>query len=468
MTARKAKIVCTLGPASDTAETIEALGRAGMDVARLNFSHGSAADHERRLRLVRAAADRVGRPVAVLQDLQGPKIRTGRMRGGEVLLRAGDEVTITTADVEGDASRFATTYAGLPGDVEVGQPVLLADGRLRLEVLEKRSATELRARVAVGGPLKSQQGINLPGTRVSAPSLTEKDRADLELGLAMGVDFVALSFVRSADDVLAAKALLGDTPLVAKIEKPEALADLDRIADAADALMVARGDLGVELPLEQVPLTQKAVIERTNAATKVAIVATEMLESMIEKPRPTRAEVSDVANAILDGAGAVMLSAETAAGRYPVAAVATMDAIVREVEGSTRYRSLPRPSLARSDSFPLAVARATVAAADQLGVATVVALTESGRTARLISEHRPASCGILGLSTDPRTLRRMALYWGVEPLQVPTFGDPEEMLRIVGDAVLATGTARCGDTVVIASGFPGRHDETHQMTLHRL
>jgi pyruvate kinase len=468
VTARKAKIVCTIGPASDDAATIEALVRAGMDVARLNFSHGDAAAHERRFRTIRAAADRAGRPVAILQDLQGPKIRTGRMRGGEVLLRAGDEVTITTRDVEGDAGRFGTTYAGLPADVEVGQPVLLADGRIRLEVLERRPPDELRARVRIGGPLKSSQGINLPGTRVSAPSLTDKDRRDLALGLALGVDYVALSFVRSAADVRAAKALVGDTPLVAKIEKPEALGELDEIAAEADALMVARGDLGVELPLEQVPLEQKAVIERTNAAAKVPIVATEMLESMIERSRPTRAEVSDIANAILDGAGAVMLSAETASGRYPVEAVATMDAVIREVERSARFRALPSPVLARSESFPLAVARATVAAADQLGVATVVALTETGRTARLISEHRPSSCGILGLSADPRTLRRMALYWGVEPLAIPAFRDPEEMLRIVSDAVLATGIARCGETVVIASGFPGRQDETHQMTLHKL
>lgn len=468
MNARKAKIVCTLGPATDGAGTIEALVRAGMDVARLNFSHGAAADHERRLHAVREAADRLGRPVAILQDLQGPKIRIGRLKGGEAVLRPGDPVTVTTDDVEGDGNLLSTTYAGLPFDVEVGQPLLLADGRLRLEVTEKRSATAIGARVVVGGVLKNQQGINLPGTRISSPSLTEKDRGDLAWGLRHGVDFVALSFVRSAAEVREAKALLGDTPLVAKIEKPEALGELREIADEADALMVARGDLGVELPLEQVPLTQKAVIEEANAAGKVAIVATEMLESMVERPRPTRAEVSDVANAILDGAGAVMLSAETASGKYPVAAVATMAAIVREVEKSPRYRSRPSPAVARSDSFPVAVARAAVAAADQLGVATVVALTETGRTARLVSAHRPHHCGILGLSPDPRTLRRMALYWGVAPVAVPALEDPGDLLRVVSDAVVATGQARCGDTVVIASGFPGRQDEAHQMTLARL
>ncbi|MFO7157180.1 MAG: pyruvate kinase, partial [Pseudomonadota bacterium] len=277
---RKAKIICTLGPATDTAETIEALVRAGMDVARLNFSHGTHADHERRLRWVREASERVGKPVAVLLDLQGPKIRTGKMMDDRIVLHEGAEVSITTEDVLGTPERFSTTYQGLPTDVHVGDEILLADGRLKLVVTRKVKKTEIRCRVVVGGELGSNKGINLPGTRVSAPSLTEKDLADLHFGLSIGIDYVALSFVRTAEDVLEIKRIVGDAvPVIAKIEKPQAVANIDAIAEIADGVMVARGDLGVELPLERVPLIQKMLIERTNSVGKIAIVATEMLES---------------------------------------------------------------------------------------------------------------------------------------------------------------------------------------------
>ena len=465
---RKAKIICTLGPATDTAETIEALVRAGMDVARLNFSHGTHADHERRLRWVREASERVGKPVAVLLDLQGPKIRTGKMMDDRIVLHEGAEVSITTEDVLGTPERFSTTYQGLPTDVHVGDEILLADGRLKLVVTRKVKKTEIRCRVLVGGELGSNKGINLPGTRVSAPSLTEKDLADLHFGLSIGIDYVALSFVRTAEDVLEIKRIVGDAvPVIAKIEKPQAVANIDAIAEIADGVMVARGDLGVELPLERVPLIQKMLIERTNSVGKIAIVATEMLESMVQAPRPTRAEVSDVANAILDGADAVMLSAETASGAYPVEAVKTMAAIISDVERSQRYRELKPHNLARSDSFASAVARACCAAAEQLGLNSIVACTQTGRSARLIAEHRPEA-RIFGLTPLKESYRRMALYWGVIPLMCPTYETPEEMLQIVSDVLVREGWARKGDAVVISSGVPNQPMSTNLMTIHRL
>lgn len=464
---RKAKIVATLGPASDNLETIEALIRAGMDVARLNFSHGDYADHERRLKLVREAAERVGKPVAILQDLQGPKIRTGKMRGGKVTLEPGAEVTITTEDVLGTSKLISTTYKQLPADVRVGDEILLADGRFKLVVTKKVKKTEVKCKILVGGELTNNKGINLPGSKVSAPSLTEKDAKDLEFGLSLGVDYVALSFVRTADDVREVKRLAGDTPVIAKIEKPQAVADIDAIAEVADGIMVARGDLGVELPLERVPLIQKMLIERVNSIGKVVIVATEMLESMVHAPRPTRAEVSDVANAILDGADAVMLSAESASGEYPVDAVATMAAIVLDVERSQRFRSLKPHNLARSDSFSSAVARACCAASDQLGLNAIVACTQTGRAARLVSEHRPAA-RIFGLTPETNTFRRMALFWGVTPIMIPSYNSPDEMLRLVSEALLREKHGRPGEPVVISSGVPNQPMSTNLMTIHRL
>lgn len=465
---RKAKIVCTLGPATDTLEQVEALIHAGMDVARLNFSHGTHRDHERRLNLVREASQRAGKPIAVLQDLQGPKIRTGRMQGGAIVLEEGQEVVITTEDVLGTPKRFSTTYEGLPGDVRVGDEILLADGRLRLAVLRKLKRTDIRCKVLLGGKLGDNKGINLPGTKVSAPSLTEKDREDLEFGLAIGVDFVALSFVRSADDVRQVKRIVGEgAPIIAKIEKPQAVADIDAIAEIADGVMVARGDLGVEMPLERVPLIQKMLIDRTNSLGKITIVATEMLESMIQAPRPTRAEVSDVANAILDGADAVMLSAETASGAHPVEAVRTMAAIISDVERSQRFRELKPHNLARSDSFSSAVARASCAAAEQLGLNAIAACTQTGRSARLVSEHRP-DARIFGLTPLTESYRRMALYWGVIPVMIPAYHTPDEMLKVVSDVLLRESWAKKGDAVVISSGVPNQPMSTNLMTIHRL
>jgi len=438
-----------------------------MDVARLNFSHGSHEDHRKRLNLVRAAADRAGRPVAILQDLQGPKIRVGRLKGGKAILTPGQTVTITTRDILGAKGVIPTTYEGLPGDVRKGEVVLLNDGRLRLTVLSV-GRVDVKCKVEVGGPLSDHKGINLPESDVSTSSLTEKDVQDALFGRDLGVDYMALSFVRSAEDVAALRKVVGPTmPLIAKIEKPQAVDRISEIAMAADGVMVARGDLGVELPLERVPLVQKTCIERTTHEGKLAIVATEMLESMIESPRPTRAEVSDVANAILDGTDAVMLSGETATGKYPFDAVRTMGAIIEEVEHSPRFRARPTPALDRNDSFATAVARASVAAAQQLGISTIVSCTETGRSARLLSEHRP-SARVVAFTPRQETYRRLALYWGVTPFVIPSYATTDEMLLSVSRVLLGRGLCRRGEAVVITSGVPNRTDSTNLMTVHRL
>ena len=340
---RKTKIICTLGPSSNTPERIEALIQAGMDCARLNFSHGTHDDHAEVFRRVRQASERLGRPVAILQDLCGPKIRVGKMKGGKVTLEEGAEVTITTKKVIGTASRIPTEYEALPQDVRRGEPILLDDGLIKLEVLKVKK-DEVKCRVVNGGVLKDRKGMNLPGSAVSQPALTEKDIADAEFGKQLGVDYVALSFVQGPEDVRALREILGDpmsggTPIIAKIERPNAVERLDAIIAAADGIMVARGDLGVELPPEKVPVIQKIAIERGNAFGKLVITATQMLESMTKNPRPTRAEVSDVANAVFDGSDAVMLSGETAAGDHPVESVEMMSSIVMEVEASPRYRA---------------------------------------------------------------------------------------------------------------------------------
>jgi pyruvate kinase len=467
--ARKARIVCTLGPATSTPQAVAALVEAGMDVARLNFSHGTHQDHLRRLNLVRSAAERAGRAVAVLQDLQGPKIRVGHIRGGKMQLKEGQPITITTRDVTGHGNVVPTTYAGLPADVRKGEAVLLDDGRLRLEVTSV-SRHDVKCRVIVGGPLSDNKGINLPESDVSAPALTEKDVEDVLFGREIGVDFIALSFVRSADDVHALRKVLGGAsiPLIAKIEKPQAVDRITEIAAAADGVMVARGDLGVELPLERVPLLQKTTVERTTHEGKLCIVATEMLESMVHALRPTRAEVSDVANAILDGADAVMLSEETATGAHPVEAVRTMSAIIAEVEHSPRFRARPPPpALDRNDSFPTAVARACVAAAEQLGIATIVACTQTGRTARLISEHRPGA-RVIAFTPLQETFRRMALYWGVTPFVIPPYSTTDEMLHSVAQVLIGRKLCRRGEAVVIASGVPNQPESTNLLTVHRL
>ncbi|MBN1209422.1 MAG: pyruvate kinase [Myxococcaceae bacterium] len=465
---RKAKIICTLGPASDTPEVIEGLIRAGMNVARLNFSHGTHDDHRRRVNTIRRVSRRLGMPVAILQDVQGPKIRLGRFEGGQLTVKQGQTVTVTTRAVLGQGAIIPTPVRSLPKDVSRGAVILLDDGRVRLRVL-RVAGRDVTARVEVGGLLKDHKGLNLPGAAISVPTITEKDAEDLAFGQEVGVDYVALSFVRSADDIRQARAHVAklNTPLIAKIEKPQAVQSLEAIAAVADGVMIARGDLGVEMPLEQLPGIQKRAVAEVNRMGGLVIVATEMLESMVGNARPTRAEVSDVANAILDGADAVMLSGETAAGKYPIDAAATMARIVEEAERGASIGL--RPSLVeRQDDLSTGVAAAAVAAAEQLGIETIVAYTERGHTARLISEFRPRA-QIIALTPSADTVNRMALYWGVKGLQVGRLQSTDAMLKQVRRLCREQGVCKVGAPVVIVAGVPlNEPGRTNMMSVHRI
>ncbi len=468
---RRAKIVCTLGPASSTAERIGELIDAGMDVVRLNFSHGTHEDHAKVLAIVRAEAERKGRAIAVLLDLQGPKIRVGRFVDGQIELKPGAPFTITTEDVLGDVDRVSTTYAGLPRDVKVGDHILLDDGYLSLAVTDVGDK-DVKTLVVIGGTLKNNKGINLPGVDVSAPAVSDKDEADIAWGLRHGVDYVALSFVRRAEDVLHAKRLLTtdgiSIPVIAKIEKPQAVDRLAEILDVADGAMVARGDLGVEMGPEKVPLIQKRIIELTNARGKIVITATQMLESMISGPRPTRAEASDVANAVLDSTDALMLSGETAAGKYPVEAVRTMARIIGEIEGSAYYRqNLEPPQLDMAVSAN-AIARAAVSAARAMRIKIIAVVTESGGVARLMSEYRPEA-RIVALTTDVVQFRRLALVWGVTPVHIQAGATTDELIERVEQVLSQRGLALPGDNVVITMGVPvGAGMTTNLLKIHQM
>jgi pyruvate kinase len=453
----RTKIVCTIGPASRSPEALRRLAEAGMDVARLNFSHGSHEDHAAVLAAVRAISERVGRPIAVLQDLAGIKIRIGEIASGQVRLEPGAGFTLTNRAVAGDAREVSLDYPDLAASVRPGDALLLSDGDVELRV-ETADATDIRCRVVAGGTLSSHKGIHLPARSIAAPGLTAKDREDLAFGISQGVDYVALSYVRGAEDVLETRRFLDERraviPLIAKIEKHEALARIDEILAAADGLMVARGDLGVETPLEHVPLLQKMLIDRANRAGKPVITATQMLLSMVDRPRPTRAEVGDVANAILDGTDAVMLSEETAAGRYPVEAVETMRRIAEDTEAAFPFEAWMRRFEDRSlQSLPEAVAGAACELAEHVGAAVIVAWTELGATARLVAKHRPRR-PILALSTLPETARRLALVWGVIPLVAAEGPDTDAMLERALRVATESGLLRPGQTAVITAGIP--------------
>ncbi|HUI10702.1 MAG TPA: pyruvate kinase [Bacteroidota bacterium] len=457
----KTKIVCTLGPASSSAGTLAELIASGMDIVRLNFSHGTHEEQGAVLACVREAVARAGASVSVLQDLQGPKIRIGELGVGSIELRKGETLVITTEQITGGPGRVSTTYAALPADVRAGSDILLDDGKMRLTV-RRVAGTEVECEVVVGGRLSSHKGINLPGVAVSAPSLTGKDVADLEFGLAAGVDYVALSFVRTADDVrelreaIAGRRAAGDRPLIiAKIEKPQAVANIDEIIGAADGIMVARGDLGVELPTEDVPMLQKMIIARCNSAGKPVIVATQMLESMIESPRPTRAEASDVANAVLDGGDAVMLSGETSVGKYPVEAVRIMDRIIRKVESEmpARRRIIADAKPGVADRHD-ALGRSACMLATQMRAAAIVTVTNSGQTARVIARYRPDP-PIIAITDSARTLRSLAVVWGVRGMVVENLGDDSDRsLARVQETLLAEGVVKRGEYVVLLAGQP--------------
>ncbi|HVP65858.1 MAG TPA: pyruvate kinase [Anaeromyxobacteraceae bacterium] len=472
---RRAKIVCTLGPACEAAETVLALVENGMDVARLNFSHGTHEDHARVIENIRAASRKLIRPVAILQDLQGPKIRTGPLKAGRagVVVQPGARIVITTeGEVPGDETLVSTTYAHLAEDVHRGDRLLVDDGLLEFRVLDT-DGVRVTAEVVEGGVLKEHKGINLPGVKLRVEALSDKDRADLRFGVEHGVDYVALSFVRTADDVREARRAVESLgrvlPIVAKIEKPEALETLDDIVEAADGLMVARGDLGVEVPPEQVPTLQKAIVRKGNQAGKPVIIATQMLDSMIEHPRPTRAEASDVANAVWDGADAVMLSGETASGRYPLLAVQIMDRIVREAEQNL-FLSRPRPvdPPAPPIAFNDVVASAAVRAALDCDARCIACFTVGGTTARLLSRYRP-HVPIVAFSPDQKMRRRMSLYWGVTPRIMEPVRDPDSMAQLVSERLLQDELAQPGDRVVLVYGSPlGEPGHTNSIRLHQI
>jgi pyruvate kinase len=456
----RTKIVATIGPASDSPDILARLLSAGMDVARLNFSHGTHAEHARRIALLRKLSQRTGRPLAIMQDLQGPKIRTGSLTSHTaVTLRAGDHFTITTNEFAGTAVRVSTTYTALPGDVCPGDRILVSDGLIELRVLSTNGA-DVKTEVVFGGELREHQGINLPGVNVSSPALTEKDAADLAFGLAQDVDYVALSFVRRASDVIEVKRRIAaagkDTPVIAKIEKPEALDDLPAILAVADAVMVARGDLGVEMAPEQVPIVQKQIIEACNDAGVPVITATQMLDSMTHNPRPTRAEASDVANAIIDGADAVMLSAETATGRFPVEAVRMMARIAEASEASNRHGDhivQPQQFLEQRVDVENAMSVAACAIVNTLPVKAIVAFTMRGATARLVSRLRPKT-PIFAFTPSEAVFRRLSLIWGVTPIMCECVDRLDDLSMLVNMLLLTRGLACPGDTVVTTGGHP--------------
>lgn len=455
---RKTKIVCTIGPATEAPDKLDALIKAGMDVARLNFSHGSHDEHARKIAHIRRIAAKFERPIAVLQDLCGPKVRVGNIAGGQVELERGRRFILTCRDVPGSPEEVSIpSCKSLPHDVRPGDPILLGDGAIELTV-KRVTDEDIECLVIVGGSLSSHKGVNLPTRSLSSPSITEKDKADLTFGLAHGVDAVALSFVRSAADIESARSAMraaGRTvPIIAKIEKHEALARIDEIVEAADGIMVARGDLGVEIPIERVPMTQKMLIRKANAHGKPVITATQMLKSMVDSPRPTRAEAADVANAILDGSDAVMLSEETAVGAYPVAAVETMSRIAVEVEADFPFNTWAA-RYEGGGQMPAreAVAEAACRMAQSVNASAIVVCTQSGSTTRLVSKYRPRQ-PILTMTPDEGTWRTSALVWGAIPLLMPQSDTADAMEREAIELAVESGVVRAGDTVVITAGLP--------------
>ena len=466
---RRAKIVATLGPATSSYDNIRAIIEAGVDVARMNLSHGSYEVHEEVYTNVRKAADDAGRAVAVLVDLQGPKIRLGKFADGPHELAVGDIFKITTDDILGTKEMCGTTFAGLPDDVAPGDALLIDDGKVKLRVLSS-DGTTVTTEVVVGGMVSNNKGINLPGVAVNVPALSEKDEADLRWGLALGADFIALSFVRTADDITRVTEIMTEVgrkvPVIAKIEKPQAVENLEAIIHAFDGIMVARGDLGVELPLEAVPIVQKRAIDLSRRMAKPVIVATQMLESMISSPIPTRAETSDVANAVLDGADAVMLSGETSVGEYPVITVQTMARIVASTEDHGLERIPALGTKPRTQGGAITLAAAEVA--DFVDAKYVCVFTESGDSARRMSRLR-FKIPMKAFTPEKSIQRRMALTWGIESFLIDRVTHTDAMYTQVDDALLDNGLAEVGDKVVVISGSPpGIAGSTNDLRVHRV
>ena len=466
---RRAKIVCTLGPATSSPEQIRGLVDAGMDIARLNLSHGEYSVHEGVYRAVRDASDATGRAVGILVDLQGPKIRTGRFANGPISLAPGDRFTITVDDVPGDQQRVSTTYKGMPGDVQAGDILLVDDGKVCLRAVEV-TATDIVTETVEGGVISNNKGINLPGVAVSVPAMSEKDIEDLRWALRLGVDLIALSFVRSASDLDDVHAIMDEEghrlPVIAKIEKPQAVDNLAEIIQAFDGVMVARGDLGVELPLEDVPLVQKRAVELSRQQAKPVIVATQVLESMIENSRPTRAETSDCANAVLDGADAIMLSGETSVGAWPVQAVKTMARIISATEDHGLERIHPLGT--RPHTTGGAVTWAAVEVGELLGVKYLVTFTQSGDSAKRLSRLR-SRLPMLAFTPIEATRSQLALVWGIETFIVPMARHTDQMALEVDKELLESGRCEEGDRVIIVAGSPpGIPGSTNALRVHRI
>ena len=467
---RRAKIVCTLGPATESLDSVRALVASGMNVARLNMSHGSHEEQAIRYTNVRKASDESGHAVGILADLQGPKIRLGKFSAGKVEVKPGDKFTITTADVDGTATRASTTYKGLPGDVKAGDRILIDDGRVAMKALSVTD-TDVVCEILEGTALSSNKGINLPGVAVSVPALSDKDEEDLRWALRIGVDMIALSFVRNAADYDDVRRIMDEegvvVPVIAKIEKPQAVANLQEIVDTFDAIMVARGDLGVELPLEEVPLVQKQCIIKARIAGKPVIVATLMLDSMERASRPTRAEASDVANAVLDGADALMLSGETSVGDHPFLAVQTMSRIIEHMEEHA-LGSLPALPYQEEADTGLVLTWAATEIGAALKARYLAAFTETGRSARALARHRKAT-PLLAFTPNPRVRSLLALVWGIETFLVPPVRHTDDMVEQLEAALLASGRALIGEKIVIVAGVPpGVPGSTNGLRVHTM
>lgn len=470
---RKTKIVCTIGPSSESLENTKKLINAGMNVARLNFSHGDFEEHGNRIINIRKANMELGTSVAILLDTKGPEIRLGKLKEEPIELNQGETITLTTEEILGDRNRIPVTYSNLPNDLSVGSTVLIDDGLIGLTV-EEINGTEILCRIVNSGPIKSKKGVNVPGVKISLPGITEKDANDIIFGIEQGIDFIAASFVRKASDVLEIRELLerhnaSHIQIISKIENQEGVDNLDEILEVSDGLMVARGDLGVEIPAEEVPLVQKNMIKKCNRVGKPVITATQMLDSMQRNPRPTRAEASDVANAIFDGTDAIMLSGETAAGRYPVESVQTMARIAERAENALEYREIfTKQANAQQTTVTEAISQAVANSALDLHAKAIITSTQSGFTARMVSKYKPKS-PIIAVTTDEKVMRRLSLIWGVRAVLGPNAETTDEMFENAVKGAMSTGMLSLGDTVVITAGVPvGRSGTTNLIKIHHI
>ncbi|QNO15654.1 pyruvate kinase [Alkalicella caledoniensis] len=467
---RRTKIVCTIGPASQSPDQLKKLMLAGMDVARLNFSHGDYEEHGARIKNIREVANELGKNIAILLDTKGPEIRIKKFAAGKIQLQDGGEFTLTTEDIEGDTTKVAVTYEGLTEDVTVGDKILIDDGLIELKVLEV-VGPNIKCQVQNGGPLSDRKGVNLPGVSVSLPAMSEKDLNDIKFGIEQDVDFIAASFIRKASDVIAIRKVLeeynSDIHIISKIENQEGVDNLDEIIKVSDGLMVARGDLGVEIPVEEVPLAQKLMIESCNKAGKPVITATQMLDSMMRNPRPTRAEASDVANAIFDGTDAIMLSGETAAGKYPEESVKTMAQIAQRAEQAVHYEEiLGKKTFTPKASITDSISSATCTTAQNLGAAAVITSTQSGFTAKMVSKYRPKA-PIIAVTPDERVVRKLVLSWGVFPILGDQTENTDDMFQEAITKSLQAGYIREGDLVIITAGVPvGLAGTTNLLKVH--